>query len=236
MKLLLQFPTLGRPDKFIFCLKKYLELLSEENTVHFNINCDDNDSSMKNDIIIHSIEYAMCLYRNVTFDIHFDKNTTKISAINDHIDGKDFDIVVCLSDDMIPMKRGWDKIISSKMEENFPDTDGCLHFNDGYQKNRLITLSILGRKLYDHFGYIYHPDYKGLYCDDEFTQEVNRLNKVKYFDEVIISHEHYAREGNINSGDYDYAAQKTIHYSGRDGFVFEKRKELGFPKHKITND
>jgi hypothetical protein len=173
---------------------------------------------------------------NISFSIFYDKNTNKISAINDHIDGNDFDIVICISDDMVPVVESWDKIISNYMNTFFPDTYGCLHFNDGYTQNKLITLSILGRKLYEYFGYIYHPDYKSLYCDDEFTQEVYKMNKVKYIGDVIISHEHYSREGNINSGDYDFAAQKTIYYSGRDGFVFKNRKELGFPKYRITND
>lgn len=236
MKLLLQFPTLGRPEKFLDCFTKYLSLLSKENQVHFNINCDIDDLSMNNSATIDSIKNKAADFANVTCDINFDKGTNKISAINDHINDKDFDIVVCLSDDMIPLVSGWDKVISDKMQENFPDTDGCLHFNDGYTENKLITLSILGRKLYNYFGYIYHPDYKTLYCDDEFTQEVKRLNKVVYFEDVIVSHEHYSREGNINSGDYDYAAKKTLFYSGRDRFVFQERKKQGFPKWRITND
>ena len=103
-------------------------------------------------------------------------------------------------------------------------------------KGKLITFSILGKKLYEYFGYIYHPDYKSLYCDDEFTQEVKRLGKEKYIDKVIISHEHWSLEGSENHNQVDYAVQKTLHYSGRDGFVFNKRKELGFPKERITED
>ena len=236
MNLLIQFPTLGRPHKFINCLEKYINLSSGKNNIHFNINCDDSDVSMKDIKILEYIQQIMSKKDKLTYDINFDKNTTKISAINDHIKDKNFDIVICLSDDMIPVKENWDEIIASKMQEYFPDTDGCLHFNDGYQQNKLITLSILGKKLYNYFGYIYHPDYKVLYSDDEFTQEVYRIDKVKYIDEIIISHEHYSREGNINSGDYDYAAKKTIYYSGRDGMVFNKRKELKFPKERITND
>jgi hypothetical protein len=118
----------------------------------------------------------------------------------------------------------------------FPDLDGALHYSDGYQKNKLITLSILGRKLYDYFGYIYHPDYKSLYCDNEFTQEVYRLDKVKYIDHVIIKHEHYGEKDNSNSGDFDLSAQKTLYYSGRDQMVFQRRQQLAFPKERTTHD
>jgi len=236
MKILLQFPTLGRPYKFIDVLERYLKLSSKKHFLHFNINCDKYDPSMNNEKTIEKIRDLIKQTQNTHCVIHFDEDTNKISAINSHVSEQDFDIVICLSDDMVPQVENWDDIISSKMQENFPDTDGCLHFNDGNQGNKLITLSIMGKKLYDYFGYIYHPDYKSLYCDDEFTQEVYKINKVKYIDQVIISHEHYSVEGTINHGDYDVAAYKTLHYSGRDSQVFHRRKALGFPKEKITND
>jgi len=172
--------------------------------------------------------------------IHFDENTTKISAVNANIDSvpreyKDWDIVIVISDDMIPQIDNWDDYIATAMMEHYPNLDGCLSFEDGYaEKGGLITFSILGRKLYEYFGYIYHPDYKSLYCDQEFTEEVKRLKKVTYIDQMIIKHEHYAEEGNSNSGDYDKAAEKTLFYSGRDGQVYENRKVLGFPKARIT--
>jgi hypothetical protein len=236
MKFLLQFPTLGRPEKFSFCLKKYLELFSKENELHFNINCDSSDVTMNNDITVNTIKYILDRYENVNYNMNFDDNTTKISAINDHIDDKDFDIVICVSDDMIPIKSGWDKIISSSMEKHFPDTYGCLHFNDGLQGNNLITLSILGKKLYDFFGYIYHPDYKSLYCDNEFTNQVYSMNKVAYINEIVIMHEHYSKNGSMNHNDYDYAAQKTLSFAGRDAYVFQQRAALNYPKQRITND
>ena len=122
------------------------------------------------------------------------------------------------------------------MTKHFPDLDGCTHFNDGYTNIKLITLSILGRKLYEHFGYIYHPDYKSLYCDNEFTQQVHKIGRVAYIDKVIIKHEHYGEKDNINSGDYDFAAQKTLRFSGRDELVFNEREKRGFPEYRITDD
>ena len=62
------------------------------------------------------------------------------------------------------------------------------------------------------------------------------MGKEQYIDKVIITHEHYSVEGTQNEGDFDLAAQKTLHYSGRDHQVFNKRKELGFPVGRITND
>lgn len=236
MKLLVQFPTLSRSDKFLKCLDAYVGYASGHNEIFFNINCDSSDLTMTDPHVQERIMYILSKSSSVDGVVNFDINMDKIDAINAHIDDKEFDIVICASDDMVPQKANWDEKITTAMSENFPDLDGCVHFNDGHTAGKLVTFSILGKKLYEHFGYIYHPDYKGLYCDDEFTQEVTRMDKVAYIDEIIITHEHYSIEGTENHGHLDLAAKKTLFYSGRDGAVFEERKKLGFPRERITND
>jgi len=237
MNLLIQFPTLARPEKFLSVLDRYVESVSGFNKIFFNINCDVDDASMR-DARMQNNVYRTLNKKSGVVDgiINYDKNTDKISAINANIEGKEFDILICASDDMVPKINSWDQEIAVAMKEHFPNLDGCVHFDDGNTNGKLITFSILGKKLYDSFGYIYHPDYKSLYCDDEFTQEVRAIGKEKYIDKVIITHEHYSVEGTENHGDLDFAAQKTLHYSGRDQAVFNKRKELGFPRHRITTD
>jgi hypothetical protein len=89
---------------------------------------------------------------------------------------------------MIPEFSGYDSALRDNMEHYFPDTDGVLWFNDGFQKHNLNTLCILGRKYYQRFGYIYHPAYKSLWCDNEFTVVASLLKKQLYFDKVIIRH------------------------------------------------
>jgi hypothetical protein len=82
----------------------------------------------------------------------------KIGAINRDMDlAPPFDILLLASDDMIPIVKGYDRII----RDNMPlDTDRVLHFNDGHRTDSLNTLCILGKKYYDRFGYIYYPEYK----------------------------------------------------------------------------
>lgn len=76
------------------------------------------------------------------------------------------------------------------MTLNYPDLDGILWFNDGYQGNSLNTLSILGKKYYDRFNYIYHNDYKSVWSDNEFMSVGKILNRQTYIDQVIIKHDH----------------------------------------------
>jgi hypothetical protein len=91
---------------------------------------------------------------------------------------------------MIPEVEGYDLIIQNEMKKNFPDLDGVIWFSDGYQKNKLNTLVIVGKRYYDRFGYLYHPDYVSFYCDNEFMQVAFLLGKQVYDNRVIIRHEH----------------------------------------------
>jgi len=236
MKILIQFPTYNRPNKFLSVLEKYVDTCSDKHEIFFNINCDSADITMTNPYIKKQIDAILGKRTNVDGVVNFDANTTKISAINDHINGRDFDIVVCASDDMVPKAHNWDNEIAIAMKQHFPDLNGCVHFNDGNTDGELITFSILGRALYNSFGYIYHPDYKSLYCDNEFTEVVRDSDREKYIDKIIISHEHWSIEGSENHNQTDMAVAKTLRYSGRDQQVYEKRKQLGFPVGRITND
>lgn len=236
MKILVQFPTFGRPEKFLKCFKEYVALSSGKHNLHFNVNCEESDKSLPQYYsMVVEINTLLEEYKNIKWSLNVANFGNKISAINGCIN-LDFDIVICASDDMTPQTKGWDEDICAAMQENFPDLDGCVFFNDGHNNSNLITFSILGKNLYKEFGYVYHPDYKSLYCDNEFTEEVMRMNKVKYINKVIIKHNHYSIAGNENSGDYDVAAKKTLYFSGRDKMVYEFRKQRGFPKERITVD
>jgi hypothetical protein len=166
-------------------LEKYYALLRDVN-FEFIISCDVDDASMNNPEIIARLDsYPFLRY-------FFSENKSKVEAINNNMEGLQFDVLLLASDDMEPVKEGYDKIIKDKMNEFYPDTDGVLWFNDGFQKGNLNTLVIMGKAYYDRFNYIYHPSYKSLYCDLEFTAVSGLLNKSKYFDEVIIKHVQYS--------------------------------------------
>jgi len=186
LKLLIKFPTRNRPEKFFKMLDKYYLYLRDIN-FEFVVSCDIDDSTMNND----NAKSKLDSYPNLKY--YFGKNKSKVEAINADIDDStEFDILLLASDDMEPITPGYDVIIKNKMIEYFPDTDGVLWFNDGFQQDNLNTLVIIGKKYYKRFGYVYHPAYRSLYCDTEFTIVSRRLNKVKYFDTVLIKHIQYS--------------------------------------------
>lgn len=217
MKVLIKFPTRNRPNKFLKVLDTYIKNLDDK-TTKIIVSCDLDDVTMNEQYVKDVIEQ----YNNVT--LIYGNNKTKIEAINADLFDIDFDIVLLASDDMIPIVKGFDSIIKNKMLEHYPDTDGVLWFNDGYQGNKLNTLCILGKKYYDRFNYIYHPDYHSVWCDNEFMDVANLLGKQKYFEEVIIQHQH---------PDYGFGNRDIIHTLnsnnvGHDEKLYHTRKQTNF--------
>lgn len=192
MRLLLKCPTRSRPQKIMKTLEAYMALANHPEEIGVCVSCDVDDTSMTRNLVQE--ELRRIVRAAAWSKIFFSENTSKIQAVNADMHKIDYDwqVVVLVSDDMIPQIKGYDDVIRNTMLARFPDTDGILWCNDGFQKNTLNTLSILGRRMYDSFGYIYHPAYKSLFCDTEFTDLCNGSLKDKcvYMDYPIIRHEH----------------------------------------------
>lgn len=220
MKLLIKFPTRNRPEKFFSVLDLYYEKCSDITNVMFLITCDLDDVTMNNDVIINKLKS----YKNLT--VTYSDNKSKIDAVNYGINGviEDYDVLLIASDDMIPKVDGYDKIILEQMSHLYPDTDGVLWYNDGHQGPKLNTLCILGKKYFKRFGYVYHPSYKSLWCDNEFMTVANHLGRQTYIDNVIIKHEH----PDCGYGQYDQIHFINSQNNNTDCFNFMERKKINF--------
>jgi len=222
MKFLFKYPSMKRPDWFLQTLEKYYSMLSGKNQYRFLITLNSNDKTMNNPKMRRSMDkFPNLVYR-------YGKHKTKVEAINADMKGEEFDILFLISDDMIPMKPGFDLIISELMKKHFPDMDGALHFPDGCcnkTKENAITLTIMGKKLYDKFGYIYHPIYKSFACDNEFRDEVYRMGKVVFIPDVIVEHK-WKGWGK----DRDEVYKRNTLLGKKDVAIYKRRKKAGFPK------
>lgn len=218
MKLLVKFPTRARKDKFFHTLDLYYSLLSDIENTKFVITLDSDD------VIMNSIECRERLNGFPNLSYYYGESKTKIEAVNADMESqKDWDILLLASDDMIPVVKGYDDTIRSDMMKHFPDTNGVLWYNDGYVSH-LNTLSIMGRKYYDKFGYIYHPSYKSFWCDNEYQDVFYILNCYCKFDRVIIKHEHPTWTGRGNDQLY---RENSIYYNS-DQRNYEERKKRNF--------
>lgn len=217
MKLIIKFPTRKRPQQFLRALDKYIRFLDDKST-EIIVSCDNDDETMNTELI----KDVTTQWPNVK--ILYGDNTSKIQAINADLENVEFDIVLLASDDMIPLIKGFDTIIKTKMAEHYPDTDGILWFNDGYQGNKLNTLCILGKKYYDRFNYIYNPEYISVWSDNEFMDVGNILGKQTYFEDVIIQHQH----PDWGFGQRDIIHSMNAHHESHDNEIYLKRKAINF--------
>jgi hypothetical protein len=138
----------------------------------------------------------------------------------------EWDIVVLVSDDMIPQIKGYDDIIRNHMLARFPDTNGILWFSDGCQAEKLNTLCIYGRQFYTSQGFIYNPEYKSLFCDTELTDQCKNeyKNICQYIPYCIIRHEH---PGTGYGGmDSLYAANQR--FWSQDMYTYIRRKKYEY--------
>lgn len=186
---MLKCPTRSRPKKVTATLSSYVRLANHPELLGVAISCDEDDASMRNVFELDSM-IKRCAWSR----IFYSPNRSKIQACNANMDEVDWnwDIVVLVSDDMIPQIKGYDDIIRNHMKARFPDTNGLLWFNDGAQGEKLNTLCIYGREFYKSQGFIYNPEYMSLFCDTELTDQCRKeyANRCLYVPYCIIRHEH----------------------------------------------
>lgn len=219
MTLLIKFPTRGRKDKCLATFRKYHEMCADVSAMRFAVSIDHDDREMNDPAVVQQLEALG--HTSVVVGT----SRSKIEAVNRDMERfTGWDIVLLASDDMIPQVAGYDAVIRERMQQYFPDTDGVLWFNDGFLGKKLNTLCILGRKYYERFGYIYYPGYRSTWCDNEFTDVATALGKQRYFDEVLIRHEH---------PDWGYGQQDHIHHQNlsdlrHDKKLYKKRRAVNF--------
>jgi hypothetical protein len=188
------------------------------------VTADLDDGTMYNPQTLSSIRPYI---ENYGLEIEFGKSKNKIHAVNRDMEKyKDWDILVVMSDDMKCNQSSYDFQIRQAFAQFFPDMDGIMHFNDGFQQDKLITLPVIGRKYYNRFGYVYHPSYKSLWCDNEQMEVARALEKIVYQEQVLFRHEHFSNVG----GYMDEQLKYTESFNNQDHQNYLARKAKNFPK------
>ena len=225
-KLIYKFPSRNRPDKFKHVLEKSISLLSGKHDVRFVITLDNDDETMNNDEMREWMD-------NLDVDLvyHYGDSKSKIEACNANLEDEEGDALILVSDDMVPCFQDFDDIIMQGMEQFFPEMDGAIKFHDGLRpkEDLLMTLPVLGWNLYKKFGYIYHPDYTSLYCDNEMTIVCRDLGKLIVSPVCIFRH-----EWTPQPFDDLHARNENSEMYAIDGKVFEERKKNHFDIDKLV--
>ena len=219
MNLLIKYPTRERFYQFELILRRAYELCDNKDNVHFLITYDMDDTNF-------NLDYARTFIpeKHITFIGGYSEN--KVHACNRDMKNShlwvlwQWDAVMLLSDDMVCQVQGWDNDIKEAFDNDY---DKAIHFRDGYTD--LMTLALIGRKYYERFNYIYNPEYKSLFCDNEMMEVAKLLGKYQYNNNVIFKHEHYANNRRLRK---DALMKKTESYFYEDKATYDKRKQINF--------
>lgn len=185
-KILLKYPSRSRPEMFKRTIQRWSEPVSGKHSIEWICSFDEDDASMRTPEIVD-----FCTTRRIA--ARWGSSKTKIEAINadmqDATAANDWEILILVSDDMSPVAQGWDAAVVEEFGRHFNGFNGALWFPDGNQL-RLCTLSIMGRPVYERLGYIYHPGFKSVYCDDHYHNLMTRWNCLRYVDRQVFAHRH----------------------------------------------
>lgn len=219
MKLLIKYATRARLKLFF----QTLELLRSNATTrpHFLIAIDEDD------ILMNSTRSLSRLSEMHDVTVVVGTSKTKVEAINTGFSEYqgEWDVVLVASDDHIPVVQGYDQTILDDMAAHFHDTDGELWYRDPRQ-DMINFVPIMGRKRYESLGYIYHPAYCSLWCDNEQTEVALRDGKIHRSEVQLFSNESPDWGGGIPR---DPLYQRNNRFYKADKLVYEQRKAAGFP-------
>lgn len=210
MKIMYNFASRSRPDKFFAALDN-IRAMSKSDNYFIVAKLDTDDPS----------DYSRLKdYPEVIPKFGVSKN--KVHAINRDLTSIPYWGILCNhSDDMVFVWPGFDEVIRQHMER-----DCFLHFPDHYANERLSTYSIMDRVYYDRFGYVYNPVYKNVYCDNEANDIANILGRYKYVNNLIFRHEHPCNGHGVFDEQYTKTQEKESYH--KEASLYHERKRLNF--------
>ena len=170
--MLFKYPSRGRRQRFIEGMDSIVNNLRDKENYQILVSADWDDTEMIGlDIDIN--------YHNSL--IVYGESNSKVEAINRDMDFADeWDIIVVMSDDMRFSFFGFDDVIRAEFSDG--NLDKLLHIPDQDAKEHLATVYIAGKTYYDRFGFVYNPEYKSLFCDNEVQDIAKSLGKYVFLD------------------------------------------------------
>lgn len=134
-------------------------------------------------------------------------------------------IIIAVADDFNP-PQNWDQLLLSLEPKGWEDGEYVVKVEDGYVHN-IFVLSILTRKRYERFGYIFYPKYLSLFCDTEFGEVATRDGVVIDANHLLFEHLHPDAFKRPRDGvDMTHASRERWN-AGE--MLFNFRRAQGFP-------
>jgi len=226
LKILYKLTTRSRPSRWLETIDSITNNCRQDSDYFILTSIDDDDHTMHNYLVANQYEVG---HRYEKAMVMSGKSLNKIHAINRDMNEIDkwyrWDILVNISDDMVITTPNFESVLREVFESN---KDLFLHLPDGYANERLASMSIMDRTYYERFGYIYHPSYVSVYCDNEAMDVAKNLGKYLYVNQQLFVHNHPANVGaHLWDSQYEKTEAKELH--AQDCTNYQNRKQLNFP-------
>jgi len=211
--ILFNFASRQRAPKFHAVVDYIKEFVKQPYTILAKI---DDDDPTKQQYLRDNVQFA------------FGVSGSKIAAINRSIPETGWDILVNVSDDIEFTNPDFAEIIRYHcgpddfllFPEPFADNQAAKGKNE-----RIAIMSVMGREYYNRDGYVYHPAYKSLFCDNEATAVARKRGRLKEIETPIFYHAHPA----AGYGKPDALLKHTESFWNEDKKTYLQRKAAGFP-------
>ncbi len=219
MRILIKYATRGRPQMFKERIKNIHDTIGHDD-FEVIVSIDNNDL----DMVTAEMNNFIADYPKVRCFIGHGQS--KISAINRDVEhAKKWGLLINFSDDMVFEQPNWGPLMINLVKMKWGDsTDFFAHFNDGFVKERLSTMSIMGWEYYHRTGTIYNPEYNSVSCDAEAMFVAMMLGKHHYFENQLFSHMHPANAPGQVSTDATYWLNDQYDKSDTETYFRRKAK------------
>jgi len=143
-------------------------------------------------------------------------------------------VIIAVADDFKP-PQNWDELLLSLPPKGWEDGEHVVKVEDGYVHD-IFVLSILTRKRYERFGYLFYPKYLSLFCDTEFGVVATRDGVVIEANHLLFEHCHpdcgkrprdgidmvHASTERWHAGEMLFKVRQTLNFPVDDGPLAEK--------------
>lgn len=182
--------TRGRPVQAAATRKKWLELATYPERIEHIFVFDDDDQESKRLKAMHHLCIA--------------PGGGCVAAWNIGCFATQAPIILQLSDDWTPPPQ-WDKLILERIGDI--GKPKVLAVNDGFRRDDLICMAICTREYFMEDWFLFHPQFKGVYSDNWFTELAYRRGVVIQAKDLVFTHHHPIATG--AQPDATYLAQNS---------------------------
>jgi len=164
--------TRGRPGQASQCRKIWMDRARHPERIEHIFAFDDDDKE----------SFPLSRFNSVCIK----RSGGCVAAWNAGAERANGRIIVQLSDDWNPPQY-WDDELRNRLDTSKPQV---LAIHDGHREDDLLCMAIMTRKRYLDQGFMFHPDFTGVFSDNHFTDMAKKDGVIVDAKDLVFEHAH----------------------------------------------